>query len=565
MRAIPLAERDTLRGSRSPREVTVLENLSLRSAICCLLLMCAAACGGAEEEPATLGQTSAPDADASTVSFPDSSTSQPDSVTAPEDTSVTPDASQDAALEEVDAGPPPECTEETSWKCEDGDICTEDSCTEGKCINAPIPGCCKTAEDCDDGVPCTIDECNPTKSECLHSFETNKCCVTVDDCGEADACDQALCAGYSCLYPVAESTGECACSNNLECSDGSSCTDDLCVDGACVYALSGAAGCCGTDQDCDDADGATVDQCQAGSCWSGPSSCTADADCGGPNACSTGVCSEGACAYPEGCCLLDSECDDGQAATVDRCVSGACVSSFDESGQACTGDEDCVGGNACAVGTCVIEAGLCSYAPVDGEGCCETSADCPAPAACTTAVCEDFTCDTEPGADATVHWSADWDDGTLGGWTVEGDGKAATWQVSGVQAVSPPNSLYYGQVPAMNFDVGHTQGTATSPAIALPNDLTDLTLTFWRSADIEPLVSTDHLRLELIQDGAVSVVWDKSDEGGPGLGWKQEIKPLDITANATISLRFVFDSIDEKKNSGMGVLVDDVKLVTPCP
>ena len=117
----------------------------------------------------------------------------------------------------------------------------------------------------------------------------------------------------------------------------------------------------------------------------------------------------------------------------------------------------------------------------------------------------------------------------------------------------------------MNFDVGHTQGTATSPTIALPNDLTDLTLTFWRSADIEPLVSTDHLRLELIQDGAVSVVWDKSDDGGPGLGWKQEIKPLDITANATISLRFVFDSIDEKKNSGMGVLVDDVKLVTPCP
>ena len=38
-----------------------------------------------------------------------------------------------------------------------------------------------------------------------------------------------------------------------------------------------------------------------------------------------------------------------------------------------------------------------------------------------------------------------------------------------------------------------------------------------------------------------------------------------VGANATISLRFVFDSIDEKKNSGMGVLVDDVKLVTPCP
>ena len=539
--------------------------LTIRGLVISLSLLCVSGCGGAEEEPAILGQTSQADVDASAVTFPDTDPSGPDLAPPPADSVVVPDAPEDVSEDEVDAGPPPECTPETSWKCEDGDICTQDSCDDGACVHAAISGCCKVAEDCDDGVPCTIDECNPTKSECLHSFETNKCCVTVEDCAEADVCDLALCAGHECLYPVAQSTQGCECGTNLDCADGSACTDDVCSDGACSYEPSGAAGCCLVDSDCDDADGLTIDQCHAGICWNGPQACASEKDCAGPNACATGACVEGSCSYPSECCLLHSECDDGQPATLDQCIDGVCVAMLDGEGLTCASDGDCTSDNPCAVGTCVVAAGKCSFEPADAPGCCQEVADCPQPQACTSATCQDFTCGTEEGSDATVHWSADWDDGTLGGWTVEGDGKAATWQITDVQAVSAPNSLYYGQVPQMNFDVGHTQGSVTSPAIALPNDLTDLTLTFWRSADIEPLVSTDHVRLELIQDGAVSVVWDKSDNAGPGIGWKQEVRVLEVTANATISLRFVFDSVDEKKNGGMGVLVDDVKLVTPCP
>jgi hypothetical protein len=543
----------------------VSDILSLRGLIVSLVVVCVSACGGADEEATNVGQTTQGDADAAAVTLPDTDPSGPDLTPTPSDSVVLPDSVDDVQEVEVDTGPPPECTPETSWKCEDGDICTEDSCTEGVCIHAAIPGCCKAAEDCDDGVPCTIDECNPTKSECLHSFETNKCCVTVDDCAEADVCDLALCAGHECIYPVVQSSQGCECSTNLDCADGSACTDDVCSDGICVYEPSGAVGCCVTAADCDDGEALSADQCHAGICWSGPLSCLTDGDCVGPNACSSGSCLEGVCSYASECCLLDSECDDGQAATNDQCIDGSCVSMLDEEGAECASDGDCVSENACAVGTCVIAAGKCSFAPAVLAGCCQDSSDCPQPQACTSATCEDFTCGVANGADETVHWSADWDDGTLGGWTVDGDGKGALWQISDVQAVSAPNSLYYGQVPEMNFDVGHTQGTVTSPAIPLPNDLTDLTLTFWRSADIEPLVSTDHVRLELIQDGAVSVLWDKSDNAGPGIGWKQEVRALEVTANATISLRFVFDSVDEKKNGGMGVLVDDVKLVTPCP
>jgi len=313
----------------------VSENLSLRNVFIALCVLSMAACGGADEESTVLGQTSQSDADGSSVTFSDADLTEPDQIASPPDSATTADVQVDGTGSQEDSGPPPECTEETSWKCEDGNICTEDSCTDGACINAPIEGCCKTAEDCDDGVPCTIDECNPTKSECLHSFETNKCCITVDDCAEADLCDVALCAGHQCVYPVADPGPDCACSKNLDCSDGSACTDDLCLDGACVYELSGAAGCCTADQDCDDADAVTADQCQAGVCWNGPSQCAIDADCTGPNACASGSCVEGACSYPSGCCLLDSECDDAQDATIDRCIEGSCVSSLDENAEEC--------------------------------------------------------------------------------------------------------------------------------------------------------------------------------------------------------------------------------------
>jgi len=163
-----------------------------------------------------------------------------------------------------------------------------------------------------------------------------------------------------------------------------------------------------------------------------------------------------------------------------------------------------------------------------------------------------------------AHWTANWDDGTLGGWTVAGDGKAAKWQLTDVQAVSAPHSIYYGQVPAMDYDVGHTQGTITSPGIVVPEDLTGVYLTFWRSVDTEPFVTSDLFSLE-IKQGEWQEIWNKNNDGGPGLGWKFEEVPLVITANATIQLRFVFDSVDEKQKATMGVLVDDVKLMMPCP
>ena len=93
---------------------------------------------------------------------------------------------------------------------------------------------------------------------------------------------------------------------------------------------------------------------------------------------------------------------------------------------------------------------------------------------------------------------------------------------------------------------------------------TGLELRFWRSANIEPIVSSDKLHLELVTDGATQVLWDKNDDGGPGLGWKQEVIDVQALVTGPFQLRFVFDSVDDVNNSQLGVLVDDVELVQDC-
>ncbi|MCH7564413.1 MAG: hypothetical protein IH968_11380 [Gemmatimonadetes bacterium] len=43
--------------------------------------------------------------------------------------------------------------------CNDGDVCTTDSCDAGLCNAAAIDGCCNADADCDDADECTDDVC----------------------------------------------------------------------------------------------------------------------------------------------------------------------------------------------------------------------------------------------------------------------------------------------------------------------------------------------------------------------------------------------------------------------
>ncbi|NUN16022.1 MAG: hypothetical protein HUU55_20535, partial [Myxococcales bacterium] len=188
--------------------------------------------------------------------------------------------------------------------CSDGDACTlGDVCQLGSCVAGP-------AANCDDGNVCTNDSCN-SATGCVNLNNTSLCddgdaCTTADTCsggacigGAAPDCDDAnVCTADSC-DPV---TG---CENIPTpgpCSDGDLCTTgDTCIAGSCV----GTAVTCSDDNDvcttdicdaatglcgvpapdglpCDDQDVCTLpDTCQNGFCEGQPFAACTDPAIGG--------------------------------------------------------------------------------------------------------------------------------------------------------------------------------------------------------------------------------------------------------------------------------------------
>ncbi len=181
------------------------------------------------------------------------------------------------------------CSPEDRAACDDGDPCTVDRCrADTGCTHlqapdgAPCPdgdlcngdevceaGTCKAGAplDCDDGEVCTEDSCDATDG-CAHA--------AVEDgaaCDDGDACTTTgICAGGACEPgppvlcpddgPCTEgvcdpSTGTCSVvprPPGAPCPDGDFCNgEELCDGGACMP---------GDALDCDDADPCTADRCE---------------------------------------------------------------------------------------------------------------------------------------------------------------------------------------------------------------------------------------------------------------------------------------------------------------
>jgi len=84
--------------------------------------------------------------------------------------------------------------------CNDNNPCTTDSCVNGVCVHAPIPGCCQSNADCDDGIYCNgIETC--VNGMCQPGIPPN--CddgngLTVDCCDEdTDTCIHTPVGGLS--------------------------------------------------------------------------------------------------------------------------------------------------------------------------------------------------------------------------------------------------------------------------------------------------------------------------------------------------------------------------------
>ncbi|MFQ5479359.1 MAG: hypothetical protein ACE5E4_12165, partial [Candidatus Binatia bacterium] len=297
--------------------------------------------------------------------------------------------------------------------CDDGDVCTtNDTCAAGSCVGG-------TALDCDDGDICTDDSCDATLG-CQHAFNTAPC-EDGDACTTNDACSGGLCTGGSatdcndgdvCTDDSCDSVIGCQHVNNTAaCDDSDLCTEnDLCSNGVCagsaIVCDDGdvctndscdiATGLCQFVTDstaaCDDGNPCTLnDQCNAGACVGGVVNSCDDAN----------GCTDDSCDPAVGCVYTNNTlaCDDGDACTtLDKCFGGACVG---------INPPNCDDGDVCTDDSCDSALG-CQHsnntaACDDGDLC--TTVDVCVAGACVggvTANCDDGNICTDDSCDSAV-------------------------------------------------------------------------------------------------------------------------------------------------------------------
>jgi hypothetical protein len=237
--------------------------------------------------------------------------------------------------------------------CDDGNICTTDTCQKGVCEYKDN----KLA--CDDGDPCTEqDTCD--KGVCAG---TPKTCASANECAISDGCDPLTGACLAHNAPedtpcnngagICNGSGICetiGCQSDGDCDDGNVCTTDTCKKGECLYR--------DNKLDCDDGDACTEqDTCDNGVCAGTAKICASTNECVISDGCDllTGGClshnapedtpcnnGAGSCDASGTCvatgCLSGSDCDDGNACTTDTCKQGVC----EHSDLSCTGNNECI-------------------------------------------------------------------------------------------------------------------------------------------------------------------------------------------------------------------------------
>ena len=321
--------------------------------------------------------------------------------------------------------------------CNDGNPCTtNDTCRTGFCDGGPAP-------DCDDGNVCTRDSCVPASGGCIHPPVTctadPNLCLTAPMCDAPGGCHPGppmVCPPGEVCNPATGVCGPKMCPNGAaDCNDGNPCTADTCsspgalcnsapISGVtagcgdtnpCNGTETCTAGVCtpGAPPTCDDSNVCTVDTCDAVvGCRHTPipGCCRDRTECPGFNDCT--VCmTDNTCGSRPNCCVGDPDCEDSNVCTADSCNPGTHLCNHaavaGDCGDACQ-PGTCQGGS-CALGqrlTCPPDPDACHpyrCDPVAGcvnpfvEGCCRNDGDCADGNNCTDDVCtEGHQCTNNP-------------------------------------------------------------------------------------------------------------------------------------------------------------------------
>ena len=328
------------------------------------------------------------------------------------------------------------------------------------------------------------------------------------------------------------------CTADADCDDGVPCTDEACAAGTCTWTLSD--NCCLTETDCYDGDACTIDVCDvvfgcSHTPLSNPLCCNTSTDCDDKIACTDDLCTGNECKHvvsaTPGCCGKVTDCDDGDKCTIDKCDAYQCFNI----NTCCKDDAECDDGDdVCTIDACT--EGACTFTPTGVDGCCPP-----------------------------VAASFDFDGGDPG-W--EMNNSAGAEQGFQIWAGAPltksaPGVLYYGDPVASNFDFGTTEGTALSPPITL-QAYSEVSASFWVYMDTEGGDYFDVLSLELVNANEKAFPLWKKGYNLTTMSWHQVVVNLTAFQGQTVRLRFTFYTNDSYGNGGLGVLVDDLQVTSPC-
>ncbi len=261
--------------------------------------------------------------------------------------------------------------------CDDGNPCTKDACSLGKCAGVPQAALCDdgsacTAGDacldgtcagapvsCDDSNPCTGDSCDNAKG-CQHTALDGGTCDDGDVCTAGDTCKAGAC--------VATQGNACPCSADSDCvakEDGNLCNGTLYCNKAKVPAVCtvNPATVVVCDPKADSVCAAATCEPSSGKCALAPKN--AGAACSDNNACTAAdACAGGTCT---GAAV---NCDDGNACTADSCdPASGCKHA--NTGDPCSDDNPCTTGDICSAGACLTVPKGCD----DGFACTDDACD----------------------------------------------------------------------------------------------------------------------------------------------------------------------------------------------
>lgn len=430
--------------------------------------------------------------------------------------------------------------------CNDGLDCTDDVCEgNGLCNNEPHDGFCalpvleegKAVQKCFEADtpkpdnPCL--KCDPTQDKNQWSSATGGACDDENPCTKDDYCQEGACKGT--YY-------------GNDCDDALECTEDICDgQGGCQHQRK--ADWCqiqGTCIESGDKDSTNCGVCDPNS---NPNDWTA----------LTNICKIGGVCYSSGdtditgCGLCDPSTNDTSwTPSANTClIDGLCLQNGDLDATGCAKCDPQTSGTQYTPlsGKCLISEACYSDNALSSSGCgrCNSQQD------------YDWWFSVSGASSNTTSF-----DSTLSGYTVDPLVSSVGWQLSTSRHQSGAGSLYYGNLTTKNYDITNTpnSGTATSPTISLPSGQ-KAALWFWLYLDVESTANFDVLSIAAND----TTVWQKSNTTISLSNYK-EWTPIEVDLSAyagnNVVLTFSFDTKDAWANTGEGVYIDEIKILTNC-